>query len=718
MSSRVALRRHLQPAPLHVPEAGDRGQLRRRSRRPRRVARRRSGRTPRRSTARASATRRATCSTAEGRRRRARQRHPARWSTTRSRRRTCCGRSSTAPTSSCTRRRSSSAATARRSAASSSTAASSTTGESGRFPGFTEPDPSYHGLCSTARGARPAAVHPQAAAAVPARHRPGDLAVQRVPVPPGARDAEAAHGAALGRTRWRSRSGSEGRDEVEWVNYPGLDVEPVARARSRSTCPRGRARSSRSSSRAGVEAGKRFVDALELHSHLANVGDVRSLAIHPASTTHSQLSRRGAVATGVTPGLVRLSVGIESIDDILADLEAGLPRRQGGVAVTPHRATALASRHRRVAGGRSARPPAVRTARASRCRWSPAASCRGVTVAYETWGTLAPDASNAVLVLHALTGDSHAAGPAGAGHGDAGWWDGASSGRGGRSTPTAGSSCAPTCSAAARARPGRRRHRAGRAPVRLALPARHDPRPGRASRPRSPTRSASSGGRASSAARWAGCGRSSGRSTEPDRVARLFLLAARRPATAEQIGLCACRWRDPRRPELARRRLLRRRARGGPHVGLGIARRIGAVSYRSEFELAQRFGRASQDGEDPCARRPLRGGVVPRLPRRQAGAPLRRGHLHAAVGGDEPPRRRPRPRRRARPASARVTARTLVAGMSSDRLYPLEQQQELAAGIPGAAELQVIDSPYGHDGFPHRGADRGAVARASCCAAG
>ena len=67
-----------------------------------------------------------------------------------------------------------------------------------------------------------------------------------------------------------------------------------------------------------------FIDSLELFSHLANVGDVRSLAIHPASTTHSQLEANEQLTTGVTPGLVRLSVGIETIDDILADLEAGL----------------------------------------------------------------------------------------------------------------------------------------------------------------------------------------------------------------------------------------------------------------------------------------------------------------------------------------------------------------------------------------------------------
>ena len=65
------------------------------------------------------------------------------------------------------------------------------------------------------------------------------------------------------------------------------------------------------------------VEALELHSHVANIGDVRSLVIHPASTTHSQLTPEEQLTTGVTPGLVRLAVGLEGIEDILADLEAG-----------------------------------------------------------------------------------------------------------------------------------------------------------------------------------------------------------------------------------------------------------------------------------------------------------------------------------------------------------------------------------------------------------
>jgi O-acetylhomoserine (thiol)-lyase len=79
----------------------------------------------------------------------------------------------------------------------------------------------------------------------------------------------------------------------------------------------------------GREAGRRFIDGLKLHYHVANIGDVRSLAIHPASTTHSQLSVEDRLATGVTEGYVRLSVGLEHIDDILADLEGAFAASGG-----------------------------------------------------------------------------------------------------------------------------------------------------------------------------------------------------------------------------------------------------------------------------------------------------------------------------------------------------------------------------------------------------
>ena len=82
----------------------------------------------------------------------------------------------------------------------------------------------------------------------------------------------------------------------------------------------------------GVEAGKRFIDALKLVYHVANIGDVRTLAIHPASTTHSQLSEAEQRATGVTPGYVRLSVGIEHVDDIIADIDQALLASEGTMA--------------------------------------------------------------------------------------------------------------------------------------------------------------------------------------------------------------------------------------------------------------------------------------------------------------------------------------------------------------------------------------------------
>ena len=74
----------------------------------------------------------------------------------------------------------------------------------------------------------------------------------------------------------------------------------------------------------GIEGGKAFIDALKLHYHVANIGDARSLAIHPASTTHSQLSEEDQLRSGVTPGYIRLSIGIENIEDIIEDINQAL----------------------------------------------------------------------------------------------------------------------------------------------------------------------------------------------------------------------------------------------------------------------------------------------------------------------------------------------------------------------------------------------------------
>ena len=114
----------------------------------------------------------------------------------------------------------------------------------------------------------------------------------------------------------------EARADVEAVAYAGLESSPWFE-RGRKYSPKGAGSVLAFDLPGGVEAGKAFVDALQLHSHVANLGDVRSLVIHPASTTHAQLSDAERLAAGVRPGLVRLSVGLEHIDDILADLELG-----------------------------------------------------------------------------------------------------------------------------------------------------------------------------------------------------------------------------------------------------------------------------------------------------------------------------------------------------------------------------------------------------------
>ncbi len=196
-----------------------------------------------------------------------------------------------------------------------------------RFPNYNQPDPSYHGLVyardlgvGSAFGAnlsfilkaRVQLLRDLGAAAAPFNAfliaqglETLSLRVERH-VENAQRVAE-----------WLS-----GRDEVESVNYAGLPSSPWYEA-GKKYAPKGTGAVLAFEIKGGVEAGAKFVDALELHSHVANIGDVRSLVIHPASTTHSQLSPEEQLAAGVTPGLVRLAVGIENIEDILADLDAG-----------------------------------------------------------------------------------------------------------------------------------------------------------------------------------------------------------------------------------------------------------------------------------------------------------------------------------------------------------------------------------------------------------
>lgn len=111
--------------------------------------------------------------------------------------------------------------------------------------------------------------------------------------------------------------------KVSWVNYPGLDSS-LEKARAKKYLPKGAGAILGFGIKGGLEAGRKFIDSLELISHLANVGDAKTLAIHPATTTHQQLSAGEQLATGVTPDFIRLSVGIEHIDDIIADIEQAL----------------------------------------------------------------------------------------------------------------------------------------------------------------------------------------------------------------------------------------------------------------------------------------------------------------------------------------------------------------------------------------------------------
>jgi O-acetylhomoserine (thiol)-lyase len=194
-------------------------------------------------------------------------------------------------------------------------------GASGKHPGFTEPDPSYHGLrywealgpgafilkarVQLLRDLGPA-ISPfnsflllQGIETLSLRvERHNDNARTVV-------DFLAAH------------------PQVRSVQFAGLADSPWHERANRLARGKGFGSVPAFVIEGGREAGQRFVEALTLHSHVANIGDVRSLAIHPATTTHSQLSDEEQLATGVDPGLVRLSVGLEAVDDIIADLEQG-----------------------------------------------------------------------------------------------------------------------------------------------------------------------------------------------------------------------------------------------------------------------------------------------------------------------------------------------------------------------------------------------------------
>ncbi|MFE2750782.1 homoserine O-acetyltransferase [Actinosynnema sp. NPDC059335] len=298
-----------------------------------------------------------------------------------------------------------------------------------------------------------------------------------------------------------------------------------------------------------------------------------------------------------------------------------------------------------------------------------------VTIAYETWGELNADRSNAVLVLHALTGDSHVAGPAGPGHPTPGWWDGLV-GPGRALDPERWFVVAPNVLGGCQGTTG---------PWATAP----DGEPWGARFPDITVRDQVAAevllADALGVDAWAAVlGGSMGGMralewavSEPDRVRALLVLAAPAASTAEHIALASA--------QLHAIAL-------DPVGGLGVARRIAHISYRSERELAARFGReVREDGRFQVES--YLDHHAAKLVRRFDPASyvtLTRAMNSHDVGRD---------RGGVRAALSRVTARTVVAGIDSDRLYPLAQQAEIADAVPGAGDLRVVTSPYGHDAF-------------------
>jgi homoserine O-acetyltransferase len=334
----------------------------------------------------------------------------------------------------------------------------------------------------------------------------------------------------------------------------------------------------------------------------------------------------------------------------------------------------------------------------------------GVTIAYETWGTPNADASNALLVLHALTGDSHATGPAGPGHAAEGWWDGLI----GPGCPIDTDRFFVVCPNVLGGCQG------------TTGPASTDPATGAPYGSRFPTVTIRDQVVVEAAlatrlgiTRWASVvGGSMGgqRALEwavafPDRVPHAVVMACGAQATAEEIALCSLQIRAIRADPCFRGGDYYDAAPGeGPWRGMSLARGIGQVSYRSEIEFDERFGRGRQGDEQP-----LDGGRYAiesyleyhgqKLASRfdaNTYVTLSQAMNHHDVG---------RGRGGIRAALARIRGAVTLAGISSDRLYPLRLQHELAELIPGATGVTVVESLDGHDGFLTETEQVGAVIR-------
>ena len=194
---------------------------------------------------------------------------------------------------------------------------------SGRFPDFTAPDPSYHGVSYT-EAFGPLAFIIKARVQM-LRDTGGCLSPFN--------SFLLLQGAETLHLRMQRHSENaltvahflEKHEEVEWVNYPGLESSPYY-ALGQKYLPDGAGALITFGIRGGTEAAKRFINSLNIFSLLANIGDAKSLVIHPASTTHAQLTEEEQRATGTTPELIRLSVGIEDVRDLIADLDQALSK--------------------------------------------------------------------------------------------------------------------------------------------------------------------------------------------------------------------------------------------------------------------------------------------------------------------------------------------------------------------------------------------------------
>ncbi len=194
--------------------------------------------------------------------------------------------------------------------------------DNGKFPEFTEPDPSYHGLeiyptlgeVSYIMKARIQMLRDYGPALSPFN---SFMLIQGLETLPLRMERHSQNAMAVAEFL-------QGHEKVNWVNYPGLPSHPTHELAKKYHREGMFGAILGFGIEGGLEAGRKFIDRLELHSLLANVGDAKSLVIHPASTTHSQLSVDEQKTTGVTDDYIRLSVGLESIEDILADLDQAL----------------------------------------------------------------------------------------------------------------------------------------------------------------------------------------------------------------------------------------------------------------------------------------------------------------------------------------------------------------------------------------------------------